>query len=147
MSYTERFTETHNPLIVGTHNTVQVGTYDTEYVSLMNYHRAFLLAQCVEMGAGSSVTFSIRQATSTAGASAKAITGKSATALTAAGGDEGAIVGIELRTEELDVSNEFDCVNVRIVVAGAACIVAYYLFGIISRYEPVSTDNWHEIVD
>jgi hypothetical protein len=146
MSYTERFSETHVPLIIGTHNTLAPGTYDTEYVSLMNYHRAFLMVQPIEMGAGASLTVSVRQATDTAGTSVKAITGKSMTALTAASGDEGVLNGLELRTEELDVSSLFDCVCVRLVVAGAACIVAYYLLGIVTRFAPVSTAAWNEIV-
>lgn len=146
MAYTERFSETHNPLIIGTHNTLAPGTYDTEYVSLMNYHRAFLMVQPIEMGAGSALSVSVRQATDTAGTGVKAILGKTMTMLTAASGDEGVLNGLELRTEELDVSNLFDCVCVRLVVAGAACIVAYYLLGIVSRFEPVSTAAWNEIV-
>jgi len=145
--YTQRFTEVYYPLSIQYSDSFGAGTSDSTYVSLANYHRAVLVLNVGDMQATATLACSIRQATSTAGAGAKVITGKSITQLTQASGDGDDLICIELRTEELDVVNGFDCVSVRVVVTNAAVEYGYVLYGAIPRFQPTATTNWVEIVD
>lgn len=147
MPYTERFTEVHYPLAIQYSDSFGIGTSDSSYVSLANYHRAVLVLNVGDMAATATLACSIRQATTTGGAGVKAITGKSITQLTQAGGDGDDLICIELRTEELDVAGGFDCISVRVVVAAAAVEYGYVLYGIMPRFAPTATTNWVEIID
>jgi hypothetical protein len=144
--YTERFTECHNPLDSDFSDSFAIGTHTSSYVSLANYHRAVFYLNVGDIAAGGGIDARVLQATTTAGASAKAVSAKSITRLTQAGGDSDSIVAIELQTEELDVSNGFDCVALEITVISAAAELAYTIFGIVPRYAPVATTNWAEVV-
>jgi hypothetical protein len=128
-------------------DSIAVGTHDSAYVSLANYHRAWLVINVGDLGAGASLDIQIRQATDTSGTSVKAITGKAITQLTQASGDGDDLICIELRTEELDVTGGFDCVSVRDTVGGTACEFGWVLFGCVPRFAPTPTTNWAEIVD
>lgn len=144
--YTELFSEVTSLLISENNPALPAGTYDTGWVSLAQYHRAVAVLNVVDMGAGSTLDFSIRQATDTAGTGAKAIAGKAATQLTQAGGDVDSDVAIELQTEELDVAAGFDCVNLRLVVAVDIIVASYRLYGRVPRYAPTGTTAWTEVI-
>jgi len=152
MSYTEKYTEVHKLLISENLPALAAGTYDSPWVSLMNYHRAVAVLHVVDMGAGATLDFSIRQATDTSGTGAKVIsntagvTTHAITQLTQAGGDVDSDCVIELRTAQLDVTNRFDCVSLRTVVAVDTCVVSYHLLGIIPRFPPVGVTEWTEAV-
>jgi len=145
-NFTERFSEMANPLISENNLSLAAGTYDSPWVSVANYHRGALILNVVDMGAGATLDVSLRQATTTTGTSAKAITSKSFTQLTQAGGDADSDCCMEFRTEELDVTNRFDCVGVRVVVAVAAVVISYRFYGMVPRFAPVGTTNWTEVV-
>lgn len=144
--YTERFTEVHSLLISENNPMLPAGVYDTAWVSASQYHRLIAILNVIDMGAGATLDFSIRQATDTSGTSAKAITGKAATQLTQASGDVDSDVAIELQTEELDVTNGFDCVSLRLTVAVDAVVASCRLYGRVPRYAPVGTTAWTEVV-
>jgi hypothetical protein len=144
--YTERFTE-YSSLLLHDEEAYAAGVYTSGYVSMANYHRAALVFAVLTMGAGATIDVAIRQATDTAGASAKAITDKNLTQLTQAGGDASTISAIELRTEELDVTGGFDCICVRVTVTVDICLCAWQLYGIVPRFKPVGTTGWNEVVD
>ena len=146
-TFTERFSEIYNLLSVEYPDSFGAGTTNSTYVSMANYHRAVLVLLVGDIQAGGTVACAIRQATNTNGGSAKAITGKSITQLTQAGGDGDDPICIELRTEELDVTGGFDCISVRVVVAGAAAEIGWALFGRTPRFAPVGTTSWTEVVD
>lgn len=146
--YTEQFSETHKLLISNNSPTLAAGTYDTSWVSLANYHRAAVVLHVIDMGAGATINLSARQATDTAGTSAKAFTtAKAITALTQAGGDVDSDVCMEIRTEEMDVTGGFDCLGLRLVVAVANVVVSWHVFGIVPRYAPVGVTEWTEVVE
>lgn len=147
MSYTERFSEVHYPLAFEHADSMGAGTNLTSYVSLANYHRAVAIVDVGDMGSSATLDISIVQATDTSGTSSKAITGKAATQLTQAGGDGNEIICIELRTEELDIANGFDCVAISCVVATQAVEYSAILYGIEPRFAPVPTTNYSEIKD
>jgi len=146
MPFTERLSEVLYPLDADYADSHDAGTTDGTYVSMQNYHRGWLVLNVGTMQATATLACSIRQATDTSGTSAKAITGKSITQLTQAGGDGDQIICVELRTEELDVQNGFDCVSVRVVVAAAAVEYSYVFYGAVSRFNPTPTTNWTEVV-
>lgn len=145
-NYTERFSEGHYPLVTEHADSLTAATYNTAYVSLQNYHRAVLFLDVGDMAQGATLDVSLRQAQDTAGTGNKAITGKAITQLTQAGGDGNQVLCIELQTEELDVENGFEHVNARTVVANAAVELSLTIFGIQTRYAPVPTTNWSEII-
>ena len=151
--YTAGSYELHAPLIVENADSLTAATYTSAYVSLSDYHRAFLDINVGEMQAGATLDVQILQATSAAGAGAKVIADKSGTGnkaitqLTQAGGDGDDLLRIELQTEELDVTGAFEFVAVQVVVANAAVELGYVLYGNQARYKPTPTTNWTEVVD
>lgn len=151
--YTQRFSEGHYPLLEANSDSFGVGTRNSAYASLQDYHRAVLVVNVGDLGQAATLDAQIRQATSAAGAGVKTIADKAGTGtkaitqLTQAGGDGNNLVCIELQTEELDVDGGFSFVGVQDVVAGAACEFGWILYGIASRFKPVPTTNWDEIVD
>ena len=147
MAYTNRVSEDMYPLVAYHADSLGVSAITSAYVSLANYHRAWLYLNVGEMQAQSSLDVSFLQATTTAGAGTKVLAPvKGITQLTQAAGDGDQQVCIELQTSELDVDGGFDCIAVVTTVAGAAVELAWSLFGVISRFKEVPTTNWEEIV-
>ena len=146
MCYTERFTEVHYPLTWEDPDLRAIGVHTSGYVSLMNYHRAVLYLHVGAMTQGATLDCRLLQATDVLGAGAKAIAGKAITQLTQAGCDGDDLLAIELRTEELDVSNNFDCVAMEVTIAGATVYFSSVILGLEPRYAPTGVTNWQEVV-
>lgn len=146
MAYTNRVSEDFVPLATHYPLTRQVATHVSDWVLLENYHRAWFFLNLGAMGANATVDANLQQAQDATGTGAKAITGKSITQLTQAGADDNSLVCIELQTEELDVDNSFEYVRFRVTIAVADCTYSANLFGTNSRYKPVPTSSWDEIV-
>ena len=144
--FTERFSEVWYPLAIENADSYGIATVNSAYVSLANYHRALLVINVGDMQATATLDVGIQQATNTAGAGVKAISGKTITQLTQAGGDGNDLVCIELRTEELDVTGGFDCIRFYVTVAAAAVELSAVLYGGVPRFQPTVTTNWTEIV-
>ncbi len=145
-TYTENFTEIHE-LAGAVVDTFAAGIHEVmTYRSMANHQRAVLIMHVGDMGAGATVDLQLLQATDAAGADAKAITGKSITQLTQAGGDAGSTVAIEVRAEELDVNNGFAFIGAELTVANANCDIGIVALAGCSNYAPVATTNWTEIV-
>lgn len=142
-AYCERFTEVHHKLAT-IYPVAHAGGVSTVWVSMANYHRAF-----VEVLTGNMVNpldVAIWQATDIAGTGAKLVTGKAITQLN--GGDDSQSVGIELRTEELDVDGGFDCIRVQTLNGGAGGnVYSVVLYGIVGRFLPTGTTEWDEVID
>jgi len=147
MSFTERFTEQYQLGAVEYADSLAAATYNGAWQSMRDFHRAVAILIVGDIQVGGTVDFILQQATDTAGTGAKAITGKAITQLTQAGGDGDEACIIELRTEELDVSNGFDCIRWRLTLGTAASEVAVLVLrGSPPRYQPVSTTAWTEVV-
>lgn len=150
MSYTQRFSEVHNPLIVVAPAVMSPAAEQiSAYVSLQNYHRAVAVITLGAIAATGTVQVRLLQATSTAGAGAKGIPttatqDKITTVLTTA--DASSTVVIELRTEELDVDNGFDCVAVAYDVDTDTVALSITLWGIEPVYPPVASSVFNEVV-
>jgi len=146
MAYTNRVSEDFVPLTTHYPLTRQVATHVSDWVLMENYHRAWFFLNLGAMGAAATVDAGIEQASSATGTGAKAITGKVLTQLTQAGADNNSLACIELQTEELDVNGGFEYIRFYVTIAVADCSYSANLFGTNSRYKPVPTTAWDEII-
>lgn len=149
--YTEQFTEVHDILAALAPTTANgtVAAHVTGYVSLADYHRAFVWCHIGTPAGASTIDITMQQAQDTAGTGTKALTTiaggtKSPAQIVAA--DAGNYVGIEIRSPELDVSNLFHTIQATVTVAVAAFTYSLVIFGIVSRYEAVGTTDFQEVV-
>jgi hypothetical protein len=146
--YTERFTEVHEGLFVEYPDNITPGpAISSGWIDMSRFHRVIGILLVGDMQANATVDYQFRQATSAAGAGAKAITGKAATQLTQAGGDGNDAVAIEVRMDELDVSNDFRYIEAQVTVGGNFVELAHGILGQVARYDPASTTFWTEVVD
>src|SRR3990167_10379011 len=141
---TNRFTEEHQIGQAIYPQALVPGTQDTPWYSMADYHRACAILSVGDMAPGATATLSLRQATDTAGAGSKAITGKTATQLTDV--DDNKVVVIELEASELDVTNGFDCIQARLITGGDWVTASLLLLRFEPRFEPVSNAVLEEIV-
>lgn len=145
--YTEQFTEVHDILatLKPTAANAAVGVHNSGYVSLADYHRAFVWLAVGEPAAGATLDVAITQATSAAGAGvAPLLTVGAATKNPAqiVAADIGGHVGIEVRSEELDVTNLYVFINVAVTVTNDTFYYDLVIFGIVGRYEPVGVTDF-----
>lgn len=141
----ELFTEGHriDAIVPASRTSAEV---TTGWKSMRDFHKAFVLLLGGALAANATVDVKIWQAKDDAGGSAKLVTGKSITPLDS--GDDNALCGIELDTSELDVTGEFDWINVQILVGGAAaCLLAAALIRYQPRFKAVDYTNFTEIVN
>lgn len=147
MGYTQRVSEDFYPLTSHDPRTRQVATHVSAWVNVEDYHRLWYFLQVGDMGNLATLDSDLQQAQDVAGTGAIAIAGKAITQLTQAGGDGvDDLLCIELQTEELDVDNGFEFIRFRVIIAVADVTYSAALFGTISRFKPVPTTNWTEIV-
>ena len=142
-TYTERVSEVMYPLLTEYADSL-TGWISSAWVSMEAYHRGWLYLNVGDISADTTIDLYLQQATTVGGLGGKAITGKSITQLTA--GDDDVICCIELQTEEMDVSNSFDFVNVVVHINGSTAEIAWSFFGCEPRYAATPTTNWQEIV-
>jgi len=141
------------PLAIEYADSQAIGVHASPYVNVRDYHRLWFVLNVGQIHGGGTLDAALQQATTTAGAGVKAIlaknqiTNKAITQLTFAGGDSDDLVCIELQTEELDVTNGFDCVRFVVTVGVAEVEYAAVLYGCESRHMAVPTTNWTEIID
>lgn len=114
-----------------------VGTVATSWINIAEFHCVLAEIRTGVLGGSATVAAKIQQATSSGGAGAKDVTGKSITAISTSG--QSAL--INLRTQELDVNGGFTFVQLQITVATAASLVAAAVMGFGPRYQPASLLN------
>jgi len=121
------------------------GTVTSGWISAAN-HLAFLaLVQTGVLGASATVDAKIEQATTSAGAGVKAITGKAITQIVKASGDNKQAL-INFKCADLDTEGGFSFVRVSITVGTATSIVGAVLLGGAPRYEPANSFNQAAVV-
>ena len=144
MSFTQRWTEVHEPLATLapiTANGTQ-GEHNTGWVDMENYYRIIILLNIGTPQQGATIDIDVEEATSNAGAGIQNIAGKTITQVVAA--DTEGIVAIELRAEELTMGYSF--VNVEVTVGTDAYTYGLWVFGVIPHYAPVPVTAWQEIM-
>lgn len=114
-------------------------TVSSPWIPVALWGQIMALIQTGVISAGGSVTAQLYQATSAAGAGSKVITGKATSAaLTAAANSPSAQVEINLKGEELDVTNGFAFIQLQITATGAAALASAQLFGHDAREGPAT---------
>ena len=126
--------ETYEPVSANGANINMVG------INMANFDRAVFILQTGVLGTNATVDFRLQQSTSVNGTYAN-ISGKSITQLTQAGTDDNKQVVIEIKSDELDVSNAKMFVRGQIDVGAAASLVSAIVLGQPTRFEPASTFN------
>lgn len=145
MAYTERWYE-GNELLA--HISPQaangtVGEHNTGWVDVSEFHRVLILVHPGEPGGASTIDIDVEEATSAAGAGAQNVTGVNPNQIVA--GDAGEPGEIEFQTEEMDAANDYRYINVEVIVGTNTYTYSLYVFGIETRYRPVSTALWREL--
>lgn len=145
--YTEAFFESNYPLLSEPSDSLAAATYNSDWAAMTIYHRAVFVMNVGEMVQTATLDVQIRQATDAAGTGAKVIAGEAITQLSQAAGDGDQLVCIEIRSEEMDATNNFDFIGVQLTVGNAAVELGWILYGRVPRYMPTPTTNWEEIVN
>ncbi len=147
MAYTELFSEVHEPGLHEPPNSFGISTRNSAWFLMERFHRGVLQLHVGDMQQAATLDVQLRQATSALGAGAKAVTGKAIAQLTQAGGDGNDYITIELQTEQMDVTNNYDYIGVQVVIAGAAVEYSYVFNAYNARYKPVIQTNYAQVVN
>lgn len=123
------------------------GTLDSDYVDLGLFESALGIGLNGTLGSAADITFSLIQATSSAGAGAKAISGKSATTLEASPGDSDKQVVLNVRGSELDIANAFRFVAIRMVTATATSDTCAVIIGFFPKHGPASDNDLASVAE
>jgi hypothetical protein len=120
------------------------GEQNTGFVNMENYHRAVAEIYVGDLAATATLDADLEEAQDALGTGRANV--KSITQLTQAGGDGDDVVVVEFRTEEFDVDNGYEFLNLEVTTANAAVDYCAVLWGIIPRYPPVPTTLITEVV-
>lgn len=111
-----------------------VGVLTTGWISMATYDQIEAIIQVGTLGTSATINAKLQQATSSAGAGAKDVTGKAISQITTS--SQQAI--INCRSDELDVTNGFAFVELVVTVGVAASEVAALVLGNDARYQPAT---------
>lgn len=119
---------------------IAAGTVTTGWVSAATHHSMLALIQSGTLGTAATLDAKLQQATDSSGTSAKDISGKAITQIVKASGDNKQAL-INLRPEELDVTNGFAYVRLSLTVGTATSAASAQLLGVNPRYLPADAQN------
>ncbi len=119
-----------------------VGTHSTGWLDLTGVGRVMVLVQLAEVTATGTLDVSIWEASDGAGTGAALVAGKEITQVVAA--DEGALIGIELRADELGFGMSH--IQVRAVVGTDTANYSLLVLGHAVAYAPVGVTLFEEVV-
>ena len=147
-TYTENFTEIHEPGGELYPTSRAIGVYDTGWLDMRDHQRIVFLIAVGVIAQGGTVDFQVRQATSAAGANATVLFPNAGwiamTQLTDADGDD--LVAVEVRTEQMDVDGGFRYLSGRLTIAGNVALTTVIPLRLGTNYPPVPVTGWTEIV-
>lgn len=115
--------------------------YTTDWLDMREYQQAMGICLVGTLGTSATVDFKLQQATSSGGAGAKDISGKSATQLTDAGSDSDKQVVINVNADDLDIAGGFTHVAAVMTVATATSDCAALILGLDPRHGPASAND------
>lgn len=117
-------------------------TYTTDWVSIAQFASLMAVVQAGTLGTNATLDAKLEQATTSAGAGAKDVTGKAITQLTQAGTDDSDKQAvINCGQEDLDVANSFAYVRLSVTVGTAASDCGAVLLGFDPAYAPASNND------
>jgi hypothetical protein len=108
------------------------------WIDAAKFNNFLAIIQVGVLGASATVDAKIQQATDSSGTGAKDITGKLITQLTKAGTDDSKQVEINLKQDDLDVTNSFNYFQLSVTPATAASLISAVVLGFDARYGPAS---------
>lgn len=146
MSATARFSEVNEVLATLAPTTANgtVALHVTEWFDMAEFHRGFFFLHVGTPGGASTIDLDIYEATDLAGTGRQIIAAKSITQIAAA--DAGAYVGIEIQSEELDVSNKYHCLRAELTVGVNTYTYSLAALGFIPRFAGVGVTGYDELV-
>lgn len=147
MGFTTRFSEQWAPVVRLDPISHGPSAAYLGWVQMALYRRIAIIVDVGVLGTLATVNAHVDQATDAAGTGAKLISGKTMTALTAAGTDDNKIVCFEVRAEELDLVNGYGYISLHFTTAVAASMAQVIYLADVARFRPVTTANWEEIID
>jgi hypothetical protein len=115
--------------------------FTSDYLDMTKFDEAMAIVMAGTLGSSATVDAKLLQATSSAGAGAKDITGAAITQLTDAGSDSDKQVIIQCKSGDLDVANAFAFVALWIDVNVATSDVAGIILGLKPRHAPASDND------
>lgn len=140
--YTERFSEGWEYL-----GGINPASYNSEqntgYKDLGNYVRAVIIIHAGVLGGN--VDIDVEQATDTSGTSAKTFDSGGKDVALVATTDNNTVSVIEIRPEEFDIANKFDCINLEVTPASAGIISAQLWAQ--PRFKPAATTTLDSVTD
>lgn len=114
------------------------GTATSDWVSMSDFQSIEAVILAGVLGASATVDAKLQQATDASGTGAKDITGKAITQLTKAGTDDNKQAVLNCYASDLDVSNGFTHVALKITVATAASLTAAVILGHDAKVQPAT---------
>ncbi|MEM6259684.1 MAG: hypothetical protein AAGI37_15500 [Planctomycetota bacterium] len=121
-------------------------TVTSGWISVADFYNFAAVIQAGTLGSSATVDAKLEQATDSSGTGAKDITSKAITQLTQAGTDSDKQAVINLKSDELDIANDFTHFRLSVTVATAASDVGGIVLGVNPRHAPAS-DNDASTVD
>lgn len=122
--------------------------HSSDYVDMSEFESLMCVVMAGTLGSSATFDCKLQQATDGSGTGLKDITGKSITQLTQASPDDSDKQAIiNLRGEELDVSNGFRYVKAVLTVATASCDGGAVLIGFGPRNGPASDDDLASVAE
>ena len=112
-------------------------TVTTGWVSMQTAENLLAILQVGAFGASATVDAKLQQASDSGGTGAKDISGKAITQMVAAGGNNKQVL-LNVRSEELDVTNGFCFVRLSVTVGTAATLISALLLALDGRYQPIA---------
>ncbi|MBQ1480635.1 MAG: hypothetical protein IIZ30_11415 [Sphingomonas sp.] len=109
------------------------GTITTPWIDARTFFSLLALISIGVLGAGATVDASFEQATSNAGAGAKAVAGSAIGQIVKATGDSKQAL-INIRPEDLDKNGGFKFVRLTITIGGAPSFLSALVLGLDPRY-------------
>jgi hypothetical protein len=116
------------------------------WVPLNTHYGLLALVQTGALATGSTVDAKLQQALDTSGTGAKDVAGKAITQLTQAASGSAKQALINLRPEDLDVTNGYAYVRLSVTVGVAASLTAAQVLGVNPRFAPGDANNQTAVV-
>lgn len=124
------------------------GAHSTGWIAAKDFGSFMAIAMAGTLGSTATFDAKLEQATDASGTSAKDITGKAITQLTQAGTDDSDKQAIiNLRPDELDVTNSFTHFRLTVTVATATSDAAAIVLGLDPRYGPASDNDLASVAE
>lgn len=117
------------------------GALTSDYADMTKFESAMAVIMAGALGTSATLDAKLVQATDSSGTGVKDISGKSITQLTQAGTDDDKQVVINLRAEDLDVTNGFTHAAIVMTTATATSDSGAILLGLNPRFGPASDND------